>query len=75
MDITGIKDENTLRRYLDVSIETKLSNLTNMFEDLTPKGEPESNPKAETIKAIKESLLRKGLKAEDIDDLFSKLGD
>jgi hypothetical protein len=26
MDITGMKDRNTLRRYLDVSVDTKLDN-------------------------------------------------
>jgi hypothetical protein len=31
MDITGIKDQNTLRRYLDISIDTKMDNLTKMF--------------------------------------------
>lgn len=45
-----------------------------MFETLIPKNEPEPNPNAETIKAIKEALSRKGLKAEDIDDLFNQLG-
>jgi integrase len=73
MDITGIKDENTLRRYLDVSIDTKLNNLTNMFEDLTPKEEQELNPNNNKIIALKEALLKKGLNGVEIDDLLSQI--
>jgi len=68
MDITGIKDQNTLRRYLDVSIDTKKDNLTKMFENLTPK--PETKPNEETLKALKDALAKAGFNAENIDGLF-----
>lgn len=35
MDITGIKDEKTLRRYLNVSIDTKRDRLTKVFGNLS----------------------------------------
>lgn len=75
MDITGIKDQKTLRRYLDVSVDTKLDNLNKMFGDLISKNEPETNPNSEKINAIKDALLKKGLSAEDVDNLFKQLED
>lgn len=71
MDITGIKDQKTLNRYLSVSIDTKTDKLTKMFEYLTPKVEPEPNERDEAIETIKEALLTKGLNNEDIDKLLN----
>jgi hypothetical protein len=71
MDITGIKDQKTLRRYLDVSVDTKLDNLNKMFGDLIPKNEPEPETNSAKINAIKDALIKKGLSTEDIDELFS----
>ena len=73
MDITGIKDQKTLNRYLSVSIDTKTEKLTKMFENLSPKIEPEPNPNADKINALKEALSKKGLNAEDIEDIISQI--
>jgi len=71
MDITGIQDQQTLKRYLDVSIDTKMDNLTKMFVNLTP--QPEPKPTNETLLALKDALAKVGFKAENIDDLFKQL--
>jgi site-specific recombinase XerD len=73
MDITGIQDQQTLKRYLDVSINTKMDNLTKMFVNLTPPINPEPNKKDEAIMAIKEALSKNGLNAEDVEDLLKQL--
>ena len=68
MDITGIQDQRTLKRYLDVSIDTKKEQLNKMFGDLIPKSEPETTEN--TLHAMKETLLKAGFNAENIDGLF-----
>ena len=75
MDITGIQDQQTLKRYLDVSIDTKMDNLTKMFVNLTPKQNPVPNKKEEAIEAIKDALLKKGVTIDDLDELFTQLAD
>ena len=72
MDVTGIRDQKTLSRYLDVSIDTKLDNLTKMFENLIPQTTPELDANSDKINAFKEALSMKGLSAEDIDELISQ---
>ena len=71
MDITGIQDQQTLKRYLDVSINPKMDNLTKMFVNLTP--QPEPKPNEETLRALKDALAKVGFKAENIDTLFNQL--
>lgn len=68
MDIAGIKNHKTLKRYLDVSIDTKLDSLNKMFGDLEPASPPE-----ETLKAMKETLQKAGFDAENIDNIFKQL--
>ncbi len=68
MDITGIQDQRTLKRYLDVSIDTKKEQLNKMFSDLIPKSEPETTEN--TLHAMKQTLLKAGFNAENIDGLF-----
>ncbi len=75
MDITGLQDQQTLKRYLDVSIDTKMDHLTKMFENLSPKPDPEPNKKEEAIQAIKDALLKKGVNVDDLDELFILLTD
>jgi integrase len=73
MDITGIQDQQTLKRYLDVLIDTKRDNLTKIFENLTPKKDPD--PNEEALKVLKETLTKMGFKTENIDNLFSQFKD
>jgi len=67
MDINGIKDERTLRKYLNVSIDNKREHLSNTFGDLSPKEEPD-----ETLKAMKEALLKSGFDQETIDKMVGQ---
>jgi len=68
MSITGIRDQKTLSHYLDVSIDTKKDSLTKMYNGLIPEGEAE--PEDETLKAMKETLLKAGFEAEIIEKLL-----
>jgi hypothetical protein len=52
-----------------------MDNLTKMFENLTPQPDPEPNKKDEAIQAIKEALLKKGVRVDDLDELFLQLAD
>lgn len=70
MDITGIRDQRTLKRYLDVSIDTKKEQLNKMFGDLTPTPAPE-----ETIQAMKETLLKAGFSAKSIETMICQSGE
>lgn len=70
MDITGIRDQRTLKRYLDVSIDTKKDQLNKMFGDLAPTPAPE-----DTIQAMKETLLKAGFSAESIETMISQSGE
>lgn len=67
MDITGIQDQRTLKRYLDVSIDTKKEQLNKMFGGLAPTPKPE-----ETIQAMKETLLKAGFSEEGIENMISQ---
>ena len=67
MDITGIRDQRTLKRYLDVSIDTKKEQLNKMFGDLAPIPTPE-----ETIQAMKETLLKAGFSEESIENMINQ---
>ncbi len=73
MDITGIKNQSTLKRYLDVSIDTKRENLNRMFDDLIPKIKPETPE--ETLWAMKETLLKAGFNAESIESMINQTGE
>ena len=75
MNITGIQDHETLRRYLDVSIDTKTGSLSKMFENLIPSPDREASKKEETLKALKDALANLGYKNENIDDLYRLLED
>lgn len=67
--ITGITNERTLRRYLNISVDSKKEKLTKAFIKLTPQLEPN----AETLLALKDALVKVGFKSENIDELFSQL--
>jgi integrase len=67
--ITGITNERTLRRYLNVSVDSKKEKLTKAFLKLTP----QPKPNEETLQTLKDALAKVGFKAENIDDLFSQL--
>ena len=69
MDITGIRDQRTFKRYLDVSVDTKRESLNKMFDDLTPKAKPETPE--ETLQAMKETLLKAGFNAESIESIIN----
>lgn len=64
MDITGIKDQRTLRRYLNVSIDTKREKLEHTFGDLASKEDPDK-----TLIAMKEALLKAGFDTKSIEKL------
>jgi len=68
MNITGIQNQKTLRRYLDVSIDTKRDNLNKMFGELEPAPIPVT-PEG-TIQAMKETLLKAGFDKESIKGLI-----
>jgi integrase len=67
MDITGIKDQRTLSRYLNVSINTKKQHLSNTFGDLSPKEESD-----ETLTAMRETLLKAGFDQEKINKIIKE---
>lgn len=69
--ITGITNERTLRRYLNISVDSKKEKLTKAFLKLTP--QPETNE--ETLQALKCALAKVGFKPENIDNLFMQLED
>lgn len=73
MDITGIKSHSTLKRYLDVSIDTKMDSLTKMYGGLIheQKTEPEVD---ETLEAMRQALLQAGFDADKIDNILSQSG-
>jgi len=66
MDITGIKNQSTLKRYLEVSIDTKKDSLVKMYGGLIPEKEPAPD---KTLEAMKETLLKAGFDTNLIEGL------
>lgn len=69
MDITGIKNHSTLKRYLDVSIDTKKDNLSKMFGDLIPDQKPDQEAN-KTLEAMRETLLKAGFETESVEKIL-----
>lgn len=69
--ITRITNERTLRRYLNISIDSKKEKINKAFLKLSP--QPETNE--ETLNALKEALSKVGFKTENIENLFNQLKD
>ena len=70
MDLTGIKNQKTLKRYLDVSIDTKKDSLVKMYGGLIPEKESGNEPD-KTLEAMKETLLKAGFDPESVESLIS----